>query len=93
MKGLAVANPPMSQLRPRRPFTSTVVGYLHVATVGFDAKILVEGELDISHEAIGLAEVVGIAEHGKELPFNQFRDSFRDILRHYPTRCPHVQNV
>ncbi len=49
--------------------------------------------MDISHDAIGLAEVVETTDHEKELTFNRFRDSFRDILRHYPTRYPNVQSV
>lgn len=49
--------------------------------------------MDISHDAIGLAEVVETTEHGRELTFNRFRDSFRDMLRHYPTRYPNVQFV
>ena len=31
MRELAVANPSMSQLRSRRPFTSTVVGHLNLS--------------------------------------------------------------
>lgn len=35
------------------------------AAVGFEAKILADGSLDIGAEALGLADVVGAAEHGR----------------------------
>ena len=34
------------------------------AVIGFEAKVLADGTLDISNEHFQLAEVVGIAEHG-----------------------------
>src|ERR1035437_6033754 len=34
------------------------------ATIGFEAKVLPGGDLDISDEHLKLAQVVGIAEHG-----------------------------
>jgi len=63
------------------------------AFVGFEAKVLAGGALDISDDALSRAAVVGIAEHGKELDFDQFRDSFRRILATYPARHSSVRFV
>jgi histidinol phosphatase-like PHP family hydrolase len=63
------------------------------ATVGFEAKILSGGELDVSDDAIRIARVIGIAEHGKALTVDAFIESLRVILKNYPSRYPDVQFV
>jgi histidinol phosphatase-like PHP family hydrolase len=46
------------------------------ACVGFEAKLLADGRLDIAPEAIELADVIGIAEHGFPPDFTLLRDAF-----------------
>jgi histidinol phosphatase-like PHP family hydrolase len=58
------------------------------AALGLEAKILKDGHLDVTDEAIELARVIGIAEHGKELSCDERRRSFSDIVKTYPRRFP-----
>ena len=50
------------------------------ALVGFEAKVLPGGELDISDEHAALAEVIGIAEHGFPADYGLWRSSLRRAL-------------
>ncbi|MDF2626482.1 MAG: hypothetical protein K0R39_313 [Symbiobacteriaceae bacterium] len=50
------------------------------ALVGFEAKVLPGGALDISEEHLALAEVLGIAEHGFPADFDLWRASIRRAL-------------
>ena len=51
--------------------------------MGFEAKILPRGELDISEEHINLAEYIGIAEHGFFGNVDIFLESFCEVIRKY----------
>lgn len=50
--------------------------------VGFEAKHLPEGRLDISDEHLAAADLIGVAEHGypPEATFEMWRDSFLSLL-------------
>lgn len=50
------------------------------AHVGFEAKILEDGELDISPEHMELAEVIGIAEHGFPPNFTLFMSAWEEVM-------------
>lgn len=63
------------------------------AFVGFEAKVLAGGALDIDDRVLEGAAAIGIAEHGRELAFEQFVSSFRRILDAYPARFPQVRFV
>jgi len=54
--------------------------------VGFEAKILPGGELDIRDEHISLAEFIGIAEHHFPLDESHLVDAFGHILDKYLPR-------
>lgn len=58
------------------------------AMVGFEAKILADGELDIAPEALEVCQVVGIAEHGDRLTWPELQTSLRQIARRYPRDYP-----
>lgn len=50
------------------------------ALVGFEAKVLPGGELDISPEHAALADLIGIAEHGFPADFTLWRSSLWQAL-------------
>ena len=50
------------------------------ATLGFEAKLLPAGRLDISDEHIAIAEVVGIAEHSFPDDFALLRTAFETVV-------------
>lgn len=58
------------------------------ALVGFEAKILPGGALDISSEHAALAEVIGIAEHGFPAEFELWRTSVAQALEGAALRYP-----
>lgn len=77
----------------RRDPTYDVAGYLREvrenaaaygipARVGFEAKHLPDGSLDISGEHLDAAEIIGVAEHGypADATFEMWRDSFLSLL-------------
>lgn len=51
--------------------------------VGFEAKILDDGTLDISDDEIETADVIGIAEHGITLGLNDMKASIYDVINNY----------
>jgi DNA polymerase (family 10)/putative hydrolase len=54
--------------------------FLVPATIGFEAKVLPGGELDISDEHLKLAQVVGIAEHGFKGTLAELCNSLRLVF-------------
>lgn len=50
------------------------------ASVGFEAKILPTGELDLSAAAVELADVVGIAEHGFSGDYDALKAAFGKVV-------------
>lgn len=58
------------------------------ALVGFEAKLLPGGALDISPEHAALAEVIGIAEHGFPADYELWRSSVAQALERAPRQYP-----
>jgi len=54
--------------------------YQMQAHVGFEAKILEDGELDISPEHLELAEVIGVAEHGFPPNLTLFMTAWEEVM-------------
>lgn len=52
--------------------------------VGFEAKLLPRGELDIRREHVELAKFIGIAEHGFPEDVKLLVEAFRSVLERYP---------
>ena len=52
------------------------------ATIGFEAKVLPGGGLDISEDHLKEAEVLGIAEHGFDGTLMELRESLSVAMRH-----------
>jgi len=61
--------------------------------VGFEAKILPDGELDILDEHIKVADFVGIAEHSFKEGRRGLLSSFREVCGSYPQKYPTTQFV
>jgi len=61
--------------------------------VGFEAKILPSGELDIAEEHINSAKFIGIAEHGFTGSVDLLVTAFELVLQRYPTQYPDKQFV
>src|SRR5215510_3820316 len=53
------------------------------ARIGFEVKLLPNGNLDISEEHIEIAEVIGIAEHGFPPDFDLLTRSFYQSIDNY----------
>ena len=53
------------------------------AKIGFEAKLLQDGSLDISPEHLEQAEVIGIAEHGFPNDFGLLRTSLLSAIGYY----------
>lgn len=56
------------------------------AHVGFEAKLLPNGTLDISDSHLEMAEVIGIAEHGFPDDLEVLKKSFTEVLQTYPRK-------
>ena len=63
------------------------------AFVGFEAKLLPEGRLDISEEHLALADVIGLAEHGFPAGFKIFHNAFIQAIQHYRNHYPDLPMV
>jgi len=61
--------------------------------VGFEAKLLPHGELNVRREHVELAEFIGIAEHGFPDDVNQLVKAFQSVLSFYPREYPDKQFV
>ena len=61
--------------------------------LGFEAKLLPDGTLDISDEHLSAAAVIGIAEH--KFPDNpgQLLEAFLQVVATYPRRWPKIDFV
>jgi putative hydrolase len=59
------------------------------ACIGFEAKLLPDGTLDISEEHCELAEIVGIAEHGFPDDVALLKAAFRRVVKVLPEQFPH----
>ncbi|MCB1148755.1 MAG: PHP domain-containing protein [Chlamydiia bacterium] len=55
--------------------------------VGFEAKILPEGELDIDPEDFERADLIGIAEHGFPENLTLFMDAWEEVMDDAATWC------
>lgn len=51
------------------------------ALAGFEARILPDGELDISDRALEKCDILGIAEHGFPANMTLFRTAFREAIK------------
>ena len=58
--------------------------------LGFEAKLLPDGTLDLSDDCLVVASVVGIAEHAFPDDRGLLRDAFLNVVRTYPSRWPQV---
>jgi histidinol phosphatase-like PHP family hydrolase len=58
------------------------------ASVGFEAKLLANGTLDISEKHLALAEVIGIAEHGFPNGPECLESAFLRVINSYPSVLP-----
>ena len=58
--------------------------------IGFESKVLQDGQLDIAPMHLALAEVIGIAEHGfpKEVNLRQMLRGLESVIATYPKRYP-----
>lgn len=56
------------------------------AHVGFEAKLLPNGSLDISDSHLEIAEVIGIAEHGFPNDLHVLKQAFSAVLKSYPEK-------
>ena len=56
--------------------------------LGFEAKLLPDGALDISEDHLRAAAVVGIAEHGFPNDAGLLLEAFRRVVETYPVRWP-----
>ena len=63
------------------------------AKIGFEAKLLPDGALDIGSDDIEQAEVIGIAEHAFPNDFALFRTSFFSVIRSYRYLLDHKELV
>jgi DNA polymerase (family 10)/putative hydrolase len=61
--------------------------------LGFEAKLLPDGSLDISEDMLGGAAVIGIAEHGFPNDAGLLRESLCKVVATYPLRWPRVTFV
>jgi histidinol phosphatase-like PHP family hydrolase len=59
------------------------------ARIGFEAKLLADGTLDISPEHCALAEIVGIAEHGFPNDVELLQTAFQRAMRRLPEQLAH----
>lgn len=67
--------------------------YNVLGIVGFEAKILPDGELDILDGHIDVADFVGIAEHSFKGGGKELLKSFRKVCDSYPQKYPTTQFV
>lgn len=58
------------------------------AALGFETKLLPTGALDISEEHFGLAQVIGIAEHGFPRDLNLLSDVMQSTFPRYRSIAP-----
>jgi len=58
--------------------------------LGFEAKLLPDGTLDINEECLASAAVIGIAEHAFPNDRGLLCDTFLNVIRTYPRRWPLV---
>jgi putative hydrolase len=58
------------------------------AHIGFEAKLLPFGTLDISDECLDLAEIIGIAEHSFPDDWDLYQVSLRKAIQQYSTLIP-----
>ena len=63
------------------------------AFVGFEAKLLPDGELDIAPEHAALADVIGVAEHGFPPDLGVLRAAFATAATAYRGRYPDKEIV
>jgi histidinol phosphatase-like PHP family hydrolase len=61
--------------------------------LGFEAKLLPDGALDISDEHLSTARVIGIAEHGFPDNPGLLLEVFRQVVETYPSRWPKINFV
>ncbi|NPA77118.1 MAG: hypothetical protein GXN93_05200 [Candidatus Diapherotrites archaeon] len=61
--------------------------------VGFEAKILPSGELDIAPEHIEHASYIGIAEHAFPNDAELLLHAFQNVIKSYPSKYPNVRFV
>lgn len=52
-------------------------------SIGFEAKMLSDGTLDISNEHLDVADVIGIAEHGSVMDLCQMEKVLYEIIKKY----------
>jgi DNA polymerase (family 10)/putative hydrolase len=52
-------------------------------SIGFEAKILPDGTLDISNDQIDIADVIGIAEHGSFTDLCQMKNTLYQVIDKY----------
>lgn len=64
-----------------------------LAKVGFEAKILPSGDLDIPPSALKLADYVGIAEHAFPGDAEDIERAFYSVLERYVLQYPSIQFV
>ena len=61
--------------------------------LGFEAKLLPDGTLDISDQHLGTAAVIGIAEHKFPDDPGLLHDAFLKVVASYPRRWPKIDFV
>lgn len=61
--------------------------------LGFEAKLLPDGTLDINEDCLDGAEVIGVAEHAFPDDRGLLRDTILNVVRTYPLRWPQVTFV
>jgi len=64
-----------------------------MGVVGFEAKILPGGRLDISEQHIQMAQYIGIAEHSFPADPDMLAESFRILCEAYSSKYPRVKYV
>lgn len=67
--------------------------YEIVGVVGFEAKILPSGKLDIDPEHLELAQFIGVAEHGFPDDVKMLVEAFEAVLDFYPGQYTDKQFV
>jgi histidinol phosphatase-like PHP family hydrolase len=63
------------------------------ACIGFETKLLPDGTLDISPEHSGLAEILGIAEHGFPDNVELLQSAFQRAVKRVPEQFPECSLV
>jgi DNA polymerase (family 10)/putative hydrolase len=61
--------------------------------LGFEAKLLPDGTLDIDDDCLDSAAVMGIAEHSFPNDRGLLLDTFLNVVKYYPPRCPQITFV